>query len=442
MTLDKITLKDLSVFPAAGLEEHNLFELIDHTTTQAGREQLRKHLLQPPGSLPQLAEVQDTVKFFVRHPDLWPSIILNGTIVMLESYFESADSATVPPGGFGLLIDSMLRRVIAKKEHSLQQFSLLQVSDFLKGCQQLAALTDLPDCPDGLKRNCDLMKAELDHALTVALQELTGRESWSVLAKLDFQVRRQMKSTIRRLITCYSLMDMWHAMAVATTNNKWIFPELATDAGKCFTAEALMHPLVLNPTPYDVSLSGGQNFLILTGANMSGKTTLLRAVGVAALLAHLGMGVPAQRATISYLGGINTNMHVEDNISRGESYFLAEVLRMKNTALKLAGAGTQLVLLDELFKGTNVLDAYECTRAVIEGLLHRKDHLFIISTHLYEVARQFENDPAIRFAYFETTTDDEGQYRFTYRLRDGISNDRIGYRILQRHGVTDLLRGI
>ncbi|MEO8428635.1 MAG: DNA mismatch repair protein MutS, partial [Verrucomicrobiota bacterium] len=64
-----------------------------------------------------------------------------------------------------------------------------------------------------------------------------------------------------------------------------------------------------------------RNFLLLTGANMSGKTTFMRSLGVSALLAHLGMGVPAASLRISFLQGIITNMQVEDNILRGESYF-------------------------------------------------------------------------------------------------------------------------
>jgi DNA mismatch repair ATPase MutS len=86
-----------------------------------------------------------------------------------------------------------------------------------------------------------------------------------------------------------------------------------------------------------------------------------------------------------------------------------------------------------------VHDAYECSSAVIEGLLHRPDHLMILSTHLYEVAQQFSSRTEIQFAHFITETTEE-HFRFTYRLQEGISNDRIGYRILQKEGVIALLK--
>src|SRR5690606_32867402 len=130
--------------------------------------------------------------------------------------------------------------------------------------------------------------------------------------------------------------------------------------------------------------------LFLTGANMSGKSTLMRTLGIAALLAHTGMGVPAASMRISFLNGIISNMHVQDSIVLGESYFFAEVKRMKLTAQKLAESEYNLVLMDELFKGTNVHDAYECSMAVIEGLSYKRKNIMVLSTHLYELKEQLQ----------------------------------------------------
>jgi DNA mismatch repair ATPase MutS len=152
------------------------------------------------------------------------------------------------------------------------------------------------------------------------------------------------------------------------------------------------------------------------------------------------MGVPAKSMKLSFLQGIITNMHVEDDLLKGESYFFAEVKRMKHTAEKLLQPLPHLVLMDELFKGTNVHDAYECTRAIVEGLLNRPHHMMVLSTHLYEVAQYFSSRSDIIFSYFETQMGDNENYRFSYQLKDGISNDRIGYRILQKEGVLDLLK--
>ena len=92
----------------------------------------------------------------------------------------------------------------------------------------------------------------------------------------------------------------------------------------------------------------------------------------------------------------------------------------------------------ELFKGTNVQDAMKCSLTVIKGLIKIKNSLFILSTHLYEIGDELKNYPNISFRYFETDVNDD-QLKFSYQLKEGISNDRIGYVILKREKVVEML---
>lgn len=437
MQHDKTTLNDLSIFASDGVD---VFSLIDHTSTQAGRDMLRKHIQQPPASFDALREMQDVVKFFSKHLDVWPTVISNGTLVMLEKYFETADATTAPPSGFNLLIGSLFSKLLNKNEVFFTQFSLTHIADLIKGCQQLVTLLEKDAVPDLLDRELKAIQQELEHRLTAELVLVDKKTPYKELARLNYKARREMKHAIYRLMYHYARLDAWQSMAKATLKNKWVFPELVTGTKICMEADELYHPLLSQPIPYTVSFNDQKNFMLLTGANMSGKTTFMRALGVGALLAHTGMGVPAKALRISFLQGIITNMHVEDNLMRGESYFFAEVLRVKHTAQKLLQPGSHLVLMDELFKGTNVHDAYECTRAIVEGLLQRSGHLMILSTHLYEVAQHFHDRKDILFEYFVTQMDESGNYHFSYELHEGISNDRIGYRILQKEGVIDMLK--
>ena len=115
--------------------------------------------------------------------------------------------------------------------------------------------------------------------------------------------------------------------------------------------------------------------------------------------------------------------------------------RIKNTILKINDSRKWLVLIDELFKGTNVQDAMKCSLTVIKGLIKIKNSLFILSTHLYEIGEDLKAYPNICFRYFETNVKDD-QLDFSYQLKDGISNDRLGYLILRREKVVDLLENI
>jgi DNA mismatch repair ATPase MutS len=127
-----------------------------------------------------------------------------------------------------------------------------------------------------------------------------------------------------------------------------------------------------------------------------------------------------------------------DNIARVESFYFNELKRIKHSIEKINDGKKWLVLIDELFKGTNVQDAMKCSLAVIKGLIKIKNSLFILSTHLYEIGEELKQFSNISFKYFETEVTDE-QLQFSYQLKDGISNDRIGYVILKREKVVEML---
>ncbi|MBS1589380.1 MAG: hypothetical protein JST52_07170 [Bacteroidetes bacterium] len=437
MQTDKTTLQDLSFIRSGG---EDIFQLMDHTVTQAGREALRLHLLNPPQDYETLQSVQAVVRYFVLHSDAWSNIISNGTVILLEQFFETADHIALPPSGLELVLGSFFQKILNKDQYTFTQFSISHLADFVRGCNQFAALLSESDLPELLRQNIQTIKDELEkHILAQEIADLPKDTPYAKLVRIAYRARRELKSMVYRLIKIYALLDCWHSMAVATVSNRWNFPALMPSAEILLSGTALFHPLLQQPIAYNIHFDSARNFLFLTGANMSGKTTFMRTLGVASLLAHLGMGVPAASFQISFMEGIVTNMHIEDNLILGESYFLAEIKRMKQTAEKIQSPKTHIVLMDELFKGTNVHDAYECTKAVVQRLLLHKNHIMVLSTHLYEVAQEFNHRKEISFQYFETDLSHQGDYRFTYQLKDGISNDRIGYRILLQEKVLELL---
>ena len=240
------------------------------------------------------------------------------------------------------------------------------------------------------------------------------------------------------LIDIYSRLDAWYSMAVAVKRFDLSFPEFVEQDHSMVEAKGLYHILLQQPVAYDLELNPENNFLFLTGANMAGKSTLIKAVGSSVFLAHIGMGVPAKKMRLSLFDGLLSNINVVDNIAKGESFFFNEVQRIKNTIQKINDGRKWLVLIDELFKGTNVQDAMKCSSTVIKGLIKIKNSLFILSTHLYEIGEELKIYPNISFKYFETTVSDD-QLVFSYQLKEGISNDRLGYVILKREKVVEML---
>ena len=102
------------------------------------------------------------------------------------------------------------------------------------------------------------------------------------------------------------------------------------------------------------------------------------------------MGVPAANMKLTLFDGLLSNINVVDNIAKGESFFFNEVQRIKNTIEKINNGKKWLVLIDELFKGTNVQDAMKCSLTVIKGLIKIKNSLFILSTHLVRDRRRIK----------------------------------------------------
>lgn len=435
MIIDKTTLQDLSFLQG----EHAVFHRINYCTTQAGTAVLTRLVQQPPKTYEQLTDQQAAVAFWIKNQDKWTNKISNGTLVMIEKFYESAEGAMVKPNKTTLFINSIFQKLFNKDEYSFVRFSVSHLTDFLSGCAQLTQLLQL-EPPTIVKTILDHFEKTLQLPLCKALIATNASAPQSALITLSYRARREIKHHITQLIDGYARLDALFAMATATLKNNWTLPNILPSNALQFRAVNLYHPLLQTPIAYNIDFSDEQNFLFLTGANMSGKSTLIRALGISAVLAHIGMGVPAQHLTISFLEGVITNMQVEDSIFKGESYFFAEVQRMKVTAQKLNHHKYHLVLMDELFKGTNVHDAYECSKAVIDGLLTQRNNLMALSTHLNELADNLYAQPSVWFRYCYTEIDTEGNYTFTYQLKEGVSKDRIGFLVLKKEGVLDLLQ--
>jgi DNA mismatch repair ATPase MutS len=137
--------------------------------------------------------------------------------------------------------------------------------------------------------------------------------------------------------------------------------------------------------------------------------------------------------------GIYSSINVADSLDQGYSHFYAEVRRVKTVAGAVAGSKSLLVIFDELFKGTNVKDAYDATLAVTAALARYRNCWFIISTHIIEVGAALREQHAnLQFAYLPTVM--EGQKpRYTYRLTEGITSDRHGMMIIEQEGIIDMI---
>jgi DNA mismatch repair protein MutS len=331
-------------------------------------------------------------------------------------------------------------KLFHSSDYSMVRYSVGHFADFVRGMNALVSLLDQPDNPPLLGDLLERAKRLLDQGILKELAATTPGKQLNPIQVIYYghYVRYGFKTALQSLVEIHNRLDAWYSMAMAMLRYGLCFPSFVEQEDPYLDASQVYHLLLPKPVAYDIRLDEDTNFVFLTGANMAGKSTFIRSVGIVVFLAHLGMGVPAQSMRLSLFDGILSNINVEDNISKGESFFFNEVQRIKNTLEKIGNRKKWLVLIDELFKGTNVQDAMKCSSAVIKGLIRIRRSLFILSTHLYEIGDELKVFPNILFNYFETSVKDD-QLEFSYQLKPGISNDRIGYLILKREKVVEML---
>jgi DNA mismatch repair protein MutS len=438
MEIDKTTLNDLSIFN--GEEDFSILSKLNHTLTTNGKEQLKKTLATPLQKIEDIRDVQATLQLILSKEAEWPMVVSNGTIMVVERFYEY---------NFDLLpntvtsLTALNYKMLHGPDYSLIKYSIIHCFDFIKGIQQFIERYLTPTTPTPMRKYLEIAQKSIAAEPLTIIFENKKSEDLSIPQQLQLGqfIRYHYKNNMLTLLAIHAQLDAWYGMAMSVKNMNLVFPEFIESDAPILEVKGLYHLLLQKPVPYDLQMNRATNFVFLTGANMAGKSTFIKAVGTAVFLAHIGMGVPAQQMQLSLFDGMLSNINVIDNISKGESYFYNEVQRIKATIGKVNDKRKWLILIDELFKGTNVQDAMKCSTAVIEGLLKIKNSLFILSTHLYEIGEDLKKHSNISFNYFETNTHN-GQLSFNYQLRDGISNDRLGYLILEREGVTQMLKDL
>ncbi len=434
MLADKTTVNDLSIFNAE--EELSVFHKLNFTSTTGGKEWLKLLLSKPYDSIDKITGIQQLIQSLLPLLDSFPQTISNGTIMVIERFYETALEEMPADAN---IVNSLSYRILNSADFSIARYSVNHFIDFFKGMDSIAQLC--AGTGAGILRTiADRIAMLLQKPV---IQRMLGWDkskklSHSGVLQFGNYMRRKYKSEALELVDIYSKIDAYCSMAIACRQYNFCIPRFEESSQPFMQAVQLYHPLLHTPVGYDIQLTPQQNFLFMTGANMAGKSTFIKAIGVAVYLAHVGMGVPAQNMQLSLFNGLLSNIQVVDNIINGESYFFNEVQRIRKTIQQISDGKKWLILIDELFKGTNVQDAMKCSTVVIEGLRKMDNALFILSTHLYEIGHTLKQYSNIQFRYFETEVR-EDQLLFSYQLKEGISNDRLGYLILKREGVVDML---
>jgi hypothetical protein len=221
----------------------------------------------------------------------------------------------------------------------------------------------------------------------------------------------------------------------------WGFPEVL-DGPPAFEATALGHPLLADDSrrTSDISVDPPGRFVLITGSNMSGKSTLLRSIGLAAVLGQAGSVVCADSARMSPLRTF-TSMRIQDSLTGGVSLFMAELLRLKalvDAADVPAGQPALLYLVDEVLQGTNSEERRVAARRIVKHLLS-SNAIGAVTTHDLALHDDPALDPASTKVHFREHVDDAADevLTFDYVLRPGLATSRNALKLLRLVGLPD-----
>ena len=458
---DQQTLNDLNL-----LGKHrrgSIFNLFYKVQTPGGERLLEKLFRHPLTDAEAINERSSLFRYFSGLSLTFP--LSGAQVEAMESYLESPGHGHLPAALWNSLRQKVMATLVRDEAYGLLREGLLAavsglqlLAAFLRELSQRdpmgpyagkvnAALAVLKDRDlAAVLKDRDLAAMLEDRDLAAVLQDrrIAGDRpaDWSLLtvARHDHLLRTRLRPGLEIVREVMSELDVYIGVGNLARANGWGYARALPAADNVVWIQGLRHPAVSNAVGNSIMLVKDTNMLFLTGANMAGKSTLMKSFGIAVYLAHMGFPVAASEMAFSIRDGLFSSINVADDLSLGHSHFYAEVLRVKKVAQAVSEGRRLVVLFDELFKGTNVKDAYDGTLAVTEAFSRYRNCAFIISTHIVEAGEALrQRRDNLRFAYLPTVLEN-GRPRYPYLLQEGIAADRVGMMIIENEGIIDLIK--
>lgn len=343
--------------------------------------------------------------------------------------------------GVGFLLRRSVGHIVASIDtpaHDLQILSLLlgRMEQVSFDCALLKRIRDQLNI-EGLAASRRIRRLQrwvelLDSSDHLVVRIVGPVLMWRTQSALAVEAwRRQTGPYVGRWIAAIAELEAVSSLAsFAFEHPASSYPELV-DNGPLFEAESISHPLMSACVANNVVLSREVRLLIVSGSNMSGKSTLLRSMGLNAVLAWAGAPVTAARLRISPLA-VGASIRVMDSLQDGKSRFYAEITRLRQLVSLAEKSIPVLFLLDELLSGTNSHDRRIGAEAVIRTLVHR-GAVGLVTTHDLALTHiQGEIGPLAANVHFEDHLED-GHISFDYRLKPGV---------VERSNALELMRAV
>lgn len=435
-SIDAQTLEELNLL---GKFRHgSVYSMFNQVKTRGG-EQLLDHMFRTPlTNAVAIVERSSIFRFFQQADTVFPFDAKE--ISTMREYLDADSGSNV----FITLAGTLVKKWLAALTRNDQYKKIVQgLQATIVTLNKCYAFLDTIHSPTG--PYADRISTIRELLSDKRLEKLSHTDIYKALplktiASYDHVLKGELREQMEAVLAFIYEVDVNIAVSNVARARGFVYARAWPAEKNILSATGLYHPAIKNATGNDLSMNGDSNVLFLTGANMAGKSTWMKSLGIAMYLAHIGFPVAATGMDFSVREGLYSSINVADNISLGYSHFYAEVMRVKQAADATASGKRLMLMFDELFKGTNVKDAYDGTLAVTEAFARYRECLFIISTHIIEVAEALKSHDNIHFVYMPTVMDGVHP-RYTYQLQKGVTADRQGMMIIRNEGILELIEG-
>jgi len=433
-TKDRQTLVDLEidVAPSRGPD---LVNFLARTRSKGGYRALRRRMTSPLPSANAIRDVHRTLRFVQTHRMLFDTIPGEADLSALVSYLDAPFDTVQSTAGLRGRIEGWWTAKRYREMYGVAKRGGEVISSFLL-CMK--TLSSIPDA-SLLEAISNEIRAIIESPpIESLLIESAGKTARHIL-HCDHTARRVVRTYFERLLQLVFEVDALVSMWDVTAEKGYVLPDIDEDCNE-IVVEGLVHPFVRNPVANSFRLDSG-TLLFITGPNTAGKSTFLKACGAAILLAQTGMGVPARRFRTPVFDVILTVFPSRDNLQAGLSHFQVEARRMASVASLAAKGRRCLIILDELFCGTNAVDCYAANVEVLGALASANHCMAIVSSHLDTLAQDLGQLDCVEFACFVSQTGAE-EPSFDYRIRAGVATQHLGSHVLQSEGLYQALSAL
>ena len=434
---DKQTLDDLNIFGKSG--RNSVFSLFNRTHSRGGALLLEELFRYPLSDAAMINQRSATIRYFMEEEPGFPFV--SEWFDSVEHYLGNRDNRSRLTIEENSLKRKLQKYIGTDVEYEMLHKGVLAAIGIINTVDEwLVRMADtLENNPD--RQEFDRMKAIVRHPRFAWVKHEKGvkKLDYERMVEYDQCLRYDGYEDLRKLLDCIYCMDVYVSVAEIARKQNYTFGKALPGGKNILLMENIYHPLVPQAVPNTIRMGENEQVIFLTGANMAGKSTFMKTFGIVIFLAHMGFPLPASKVEFTVQNGMYTTINLPDNLSRGYSHFYAEVLRVKKVAQQVRRPENLVIIFDELFRGTNVKDAFEATVAVTEALAERKNCTFLISTHIIEAGEELSKRcDNIQFVYLPTVMQGNTP-TYTYTLKPGISSDRHGMMIIRNEGILEML---